>query len=340
MENNLTTSNVARQNILNNQYALSEVEKVIGLKGVIFEGEIKFTKSQIASFFETTERTIDNIISNNDDEVASNGYVVLDGNRLMEYKLAVEKQFDDEVNFVIKINNKLGVFNFRSFINISMLLSRSERAKEVRNVVLDIVLDTINKRTGGATKYINQREDDFLINLLQNSNYHKKFTKALKECVDLGNIKYILYKDKVYNSIFRENAIEYRKILKLEEEEDERHTMYGEVLNIIASYEAGFAAKLFEAMGEYGRMLTFEETDKLYSDFESMELWEPLINTARRKMASRDLCFRDVLHQNISEYVDSVSTEDFEKFIGSKSISLEKQIENYVGALIRLKTRE
>lgn len=340
MIKNLTTSNIARQNVLNNQYALSEVEKVIGFKGVIFEGEIKFTKSQIASFFEVSERSIDNIVTSNIDEVTFNGYEVLTSNRLKEFKLAILDQFDSEVNFVIKTNNKLGIFNFRSFINIAMLLSRSERAREVRNVVLDIVLDTINKKTGGATKYINQREGDFLVNLLENSRYHKDFTNALKECVELGNIKYIRYKDKVYNSIFRENAIEYRKILKLEEEEDERHTMYGEVLNIIASYEAGFAARLFEKKNEIGRMLRLEEVDKLYLEFESMALWEPLINTARRKMASRDLCFRDVLHQNISEYIDTVSAEDFEKFIGSKSISLEKQIENYVSALIRLKERE
>ncbi len=340
MDNNLTNSNVARQNVLNNQYALSEVEKVIGLRGVVFEGEVKFTKAQIASFFEVTERSIDNVIRNNEAEIVKNGYDVIDGNRLIEYKIAVKRQFDDEINFVIKINNKLGVFNFRSFINVAMLLTRSERAKEVRSVVLDIVLDTINKRTGGATKYINQRENDFLINLLQNNTYHERFTKALRDCIDLGNIKYILYKDKVYNSIFRENATEYRKILKLEEEENERHTMYSEVLNIIASYEAGFAAKLFEEKNRVERKLFVEEADLLYADYERMELWEPLINTARRKMASRDLCFRDVLHQNISEYIDSVSVEEFEKFIGDKSLSLDKQIEDYVSALIRLKERD
>ena len=34
----LTNSNIDRQNILNNPYALQEVQKVIGLKGVLFEG--------------------------------------------------------------------------------------------------------------------------------------------------------------------------------------------------------------------------------------------------------------------------------------------------------------
>lgn len=54
----LTTSNVVRQNILNNKYALSEIQKAIGLKGVIFNRELKFTKKQVADFFEIDERAI------------------------------------------------------------------------------------------------------------------------------------------------------------------------------------------------------------------------------------------------------------------------------------------
>lgn len=46
----LTTSNVVRQNILNNKYALSEIQKAIGLKGVIFNRELKFTKNKLPIF--------------------------------------------------------------------------------------------------------------------------------------------------------------------------------------------------------------------------------------------------------------------------------------------------
>ena len=70
-----------------------------------------------------------------------------------------------------------------------MLLSKSERAREVRSLVLDVVIDTINKRTGGNTKYINQRDEDFVFNLLNNRDYHKEMVLALRDCVDLGNIK-------------------------------------------------------------------------------------------------------------------------------------------------------
>ena len=291
---NLTTSEIARQNVLNNKYALEEIQKVIGLRGVIFEGELKFTKQQLISFFEITNRTIYNCLSNNEQELRKNGYDVIEGNRLKNFKLAISGDADSEVNFTIK-THKLGIFNFRAFINLAMLLTKSERAREIRSLTLDIVIDTINKRTGGNTKYINQRDEDFVFNLLNNKDYHKEMVFALRDCVDLGNIKYLLYNDKVYRSVFKEDADEYRKVLKLSNEDDERHTMYSEILDLIASYEAGFADELRKEYVRLGRKLTQTETDQLYTKFEQQRLWVPLVNKARSKMASRDLCFRDAL---------------------------------------------
>jgi hypothetical protein len=40
------------------------------------------------------------------------------------------------------------------------------------------------------------------------------------------------------------------------------------------------------------------EADRLFEEFESLKLWEPLREKAR-KNASRDLCFRDALHKNL-----------------------------------------
>ena len=336
---NLTTSEIARQNVLNNKYALEEIQKVIGLRGVIFEGELKFTKQQLISFFEVTNRTIYNCLSNNEQELRKNGYDVIEGNKLRDFKLAILGDADSEVNFTIK-THKLGIFNFRAFINLAMLLTKSERAREVRSLVLDIVIDTINKRTGGNTKYINQRDEDFVFNLLNNKDYHKEMVLALRDCVDLGNIKYLLYNDKVYRSVFKEDADEYRKVLKLSNEDDERHTMYSEILDLIASYEAGFADELRKEYVRLGRKLTQTETDQLYTKFEQQRLWVPLVNKARSKMASRDLCFRDALHANLTEYINAVSPDEFERFIGDKSMELSRRLENYIEALKRLKERD
>lgn len=335
----LTTSEIARSNVLNNKYALEEVQTAIGLRGVLFEGEYKFTKQQVASFFEVSDRAIKSCLTKNAKELIKNGYDVLNGKRLKDFKIAFTTSDDREVNFPIK-TNKLGVFNFRAFLNIAMLLSKSERAREVRSIILDVVIDTINKRTGGNTKYINQRDEDFIHNLLTNKDYHQELTFALRDCVDLGKIKYLLYNDKVYRSVFREDADEYRKVLKLSNSDDERHTMYSEVLDLIASFEAGFADELRKESEQQGRKLSQAETDALYAKFEQQRLWVPLLNKARAKMASRDLCFRDALHANLTEYIGAVSAEDFDRFIGDKSMELSQRLETYIEALKRLKNRD
>ena len=335
----LVNSNVARQNVLNNKYALEEMQKAIGLRGVIFEGELKFTSQDLSSFFEVSDRTIRICLEKNQQELRKNGYDVLEGNRLKDFKLSFFRADDKEVNFLTK-TSKLGIFNFRAFINLAMLLTKSERAREVRSLVLDIVIDTINRRTGGNTKYINQRDEDFVHNILNNNDYHKELVYALRDYVDLGNVKYILYNDKVYRSVFKEDADEYRKILKLSKEDDERHTMYSEILDLIASYEAGFAEELRQEFLRLGRKLTQIETDALYAKFEQHRLWVPLVKKARVKMASRDLCFRDALHANLEEYVRAVPEEDFERFIGEKSMELSQRLETYIAALKRLKERD
>lgn len=339
MNKDLTSSKIARQNVLNNKYALQEIQKAVGLPGVIFKGQLIFTKPQVASFFGVSQRSIDTCIRNNDEELSLNGYDVIKGNALKQFKLACVGSGLNEVNFA-KNTPQLGIFNFRAVLNIAMLITRSDRAKEVRSLILDIVIDTVNKRTGGATKYINQRDEDFIHNLLTNVDYHQELVDALKDCVALGPIKYIRYNDMVYKSIFKENADEYRKILRLTGEEDERMTMYSEVLDLIASYEAGFADVIRNEYRRLRRLLTPEEADSLYHNFESQRLWVPLMNKARSKMASRDLCFRDALHHNIVGHIGVVPPEDFNRFIGEKSMALSDRIEQYVEALKRLKDRE
>ena len=61
-----------------------------------------------------------------------------------------------------------------------MLLVESENAKVLRQIMLDIVIDFVNQRTGGSTKYINQRDRDFISAFLQEENYRREFTDALR----------------------------------------------------------------------------------------------------------------------------------------------------------------
>ena len=340
MSDTLATSAVDRQNILNNPYALQEIEKATQVKGIPFEGKSVLTKEQVAAFFEVTPRTIDNYIDQHSDELRQNGYEVIRGKRLQALKLTVSKLDVNETTFINIKAPTIGVFDFRAFLNIGMLIGECERARLLRQLVLDIAIDAINKRTGGGTKYINQRDEDFLQAWFQEENYRKKFTDALQNCVALGPFKYPMYTNKIYVSIFRENAKEYRKILRLQEKDKVRDTFYSEILDLVASYECGFADVLGKESERLGRKLNSAEVDELFREFEQSAHWKPLIEKARNKMASRDLAFRDALHKQLEEYVTPLEAADFERFLGEKSKELEERLEDAKDVMKRLKERE
>ena len=63
MPKDLTTSRLDRQNILNNEIAVEEIQEKSGVEGVLFEEKIFMTKEMVASFFEIDIRTIERYIS-------------------------------------------------------------------------------------------------------------------------------------------------------------------------------------------------------------------------------------------------------------------------------------
>lgn len=341
MAKDLTTSEIDRQNILNNPYAFSEIEKAAGIRGIPFEGKSVVLKEQAASFFQVTVRTIENYLEQNAAELEKNGYEVITGKRLKDLKLAIQSSDDPEMDFgIISKTARLAVFDIRAFLNLAMLMRESARAGILRKAMLDIVIDTINQRTGGGTKYINQRDEDFIHAIFAEENYRKEFTDALDHCVDMGKIKYAIYTDRVYVSIFKEKAQEYRKVLKLTKRDNLRDTFYSEVLHVTASYECGFAEVLKNACKKLGRKLRQIEVDRLFAEFESQALWKPQVRMVRNKMASRDLAFRDALHLQLKDYITPLQRDEFERFLGEKSKELSERLDEAKDVMKRLKERE
>lgn len=179
MAKDLTTSPLDRQNILNNDMAIAEIQEKSDFKGVYFKDKLLFTKEMVSNFFEVESRTIERYISSFSEELTKNGYEILRGKELKEFMQCYRQSFGSDINVGTKITI-LGIFDFRAFLNLAMLLSESEKAKVLRQMMLDIVIDLINKKTGGATKYINQRDKDFISASLQEDNYRRQFTDALK----------------------------------------------------------------------------------------------------------------------------------------------------------------
>ena len=341
MKKDLTSSVLERKNVLNNNIAMPEIYKVLNFPGIILEKKYRYTKQQLSEFYEVDVRTIERVLENNETEILSNGYEVLSGERLKSFKEEFNKY--NNLSYKEDINRapSLGVFTFKALLNIGMLLTESERAKQVRSLILDIIIDVLNKKSEGHTKYINQREEQYLFVAMDEFDYRKKFTNAIDLYIENNNFKYSQLTDKVYKSIFKENASDYKKILKLNSKESVRSTFYTEILRIISDYENAFASELEEKSKEMNRKLSLTEAHLLFNDFSKIaeRIMQASIEDARSKMASRDLVFRDALHEKLQGYIKEVSENDFDTFLGEQSMTLEQRLEENKDVFKRLKDR-
>lgn len=112
----LTVSKIERLNVLNNRFAIEKIQKTLDITGMMFDGEYRFTKKMVADFYEVEERTIERYLENFGSELSGNGYVLCKGKRLKDLKL----QFAPVINVGSK-TTQLGLFNFRSFLNLRIM---------------------------------------------------------------------------------------------------------------------------------------------------------------------------------------------------------------------------
>ena len=123
MTKDLTSSRIDRQNILNNEIAIEEIQEKSGVEGVLWNGKRFVTREMTANFFEVDIRTISRYIEQNNDELTTNGYEVLKGKKLKSF-LETAKLLGRDINVPTKIT-VLGVFDFRAFLNLAMLIAES-----------------------------------------------------------------------------------------------------------------------------------------------------------------------------------------------------------------------
>ncbi|ALS02374.1 DNA-binding protein [Enterococcus silesiacus] len=333
----LSDSKLERQNILNNRLAMKEAEKQFNLSGIEMDGIIYYTRQQVSSFFDVDIRTIERVTEDNRQELEGNDLKMLSGKKLQEFKKNAAEVTDIDVGH--KVVN-LSVSSFRTLLNYAMLLQNSDQAKAVRNTILDIVIDVMNKQVGGNTKYINQRDEDYIKSAFINENYRKQYTDALNNYLEMGPVKYAVYTDKIYQSIFKERAKEYKKILKLSNNDRVRETMYSEIIDLVSSYESGLADCMKRKYLEKGNQkITPQELNEIIKEFSSMPLWKPLIAKARMKMASRDFVFRNAMHESLEDYIVPIDEGEYERFIGEKSMELNERLDKMQDVFKRLKDR-
>lgn len=78
--NDLTVSNIERQNVLNNRYALQTIQENLDVNGLRFHDQLLFTTKMVADFYEVDERTIKRYVQEYGDELRANGYFLSQGN--------------------------------------------------------------------------------------------------------------------------------------------------------------------------------------------------------------------------------------------------------------------
>ena len=303
---------------------------------MLFEGEYRFTKKMVAEYYGVEERTIERYLTKYSDELSANGYVLCKGKSLKNLKL----QFAPVINVGSK-TTQIGLFNFRAFLNLGMLLTESEKAKSLRSMILDFVIATIHEKTGGGTKFINRRDINYIPVAITEENYRKNLTSAISQYVQgHPTNKYAQVTDLIYQAVFKENAREYRKILRLDSKDSVRHTLYAEVLLVISSFENGVGAAIREKAQIKNAPITLEEVEEIVVQLSESPMQQPYLADARSKMASRDLSFRDAYHENIAEYLRAVTPDEFERFIGDQSIDFDRILESNKDVLKRLKQAE
>ena len=119
MAKDLTTLAIERQNVLNNTVALPRIQEALDVKLLEFEGRYVLTKQMVADYYGVDYRTISRYIENHQDELEHNGYFLCKGKSLKEFKLRFAQDID-----VPNKTPQIGLFDFRSFLNIGMLLAR------------------------------------------------------------------------------------------------------------------------------------------------------------------------------------------------------------------------
>ncbi len=118
------------------------------------------------------------VIENNKEELEESGYKILKGSQLKNLKDHLKSTFGTDINVGTK-TTILAILSFRAVLNLAMLLSESEKAKEIRKLMLDVSLAVLAQKTNGNITFINQRDSNFLTSSYREDNTRKEFTNSL-----------------------------------------------------------------------------------------------------------------------------------------------------------------
>ncbi|HDK7176561.1 TPA: phage antirepressor KilAC domain-containing protein [Clostridium botulinum] len=184
-----------REKLIENVEALNKVKNVILLP----YGEC-MTMQMVADYFEVGEKAINSLMLRNKDELLTNGLKILKGKELKDFK----GKLHDEVTLEkLKFASQLAIFIRRTILNVAMLLTESDVAKEIRTRLLDM---TENKETiKNAINEIDE-EKQLMLNIMMAKD-------DMEQAMAVNKLKQ--YKDDREKKIKEERDMAVKKVVNL-----------------------------------------------------------------------------------------------------------------------------
>lgn len=253
----LTNSQVDRKTILDDDRAITEIQKHIDVEGISYENQIIFTKQMTAQIYGVEEKIIDSYISDNLQELIENGYQVIEDKKLIDFISSINRTNSNTTN--LPKFSTLHIFNYKAFLNIGMLIIESQSAKLIRHRILDIMIDLINIQTNGLTKYINQKHD-YISQFPEVSNHTTNICTALKNYTNVDSSKYLLYINKILNIVFNSHIAHIQ---------NKKEIFRLEILKLFNQYVNIIVNQLTKKFDLIGSLLNHNETEEVFLRVES-----------------------------------------------------------------------
>lgn len=163
-ETELLTSKEMRENCVNRLEVLDKVGDLLLLSNTEYA-----TTSQVATYYGVTTRHIEDLVSNNKEELISDGFGLKNANSFISELNFGNKVTKQRGKFLVEINDGeiltfaprgVNLFPKRAILRIGMLLRDSKIAKEIRTKLLDVVYDAQSIKTDNGNTIIENIVDE------------------------------------------------------------------------------------------------------------------------------------------------------------------------------------
>lgn len=144
--NNKFDSKEFRERNLGRVEVLSQVKELLILSNTEFS-----TTEMVAEYYQSEKKTIEKLTERHGEELASNGYEVVEGKQLADIK---------SVSGIKSRAKKLALYSPRAVLNVGMLLTGSDVAEEVRSRLLDITQDAQTEAGANINQIVEEIDEE------------------------------------------------------------------------------------------------------------------------------------------------------------------------------------